>query len=213
MSEEAIIDDQSHYEVSLTAGQAFLAFVLLLLSLAASFAFGLMIGKGQGDERLAQAGSSIVHESGTGAERQPERLGETAVADGARFDSEAAEPASRPTPKPAAQPVKIREEAAPDAAVRESAPAGAVTPPVARPGSGPAVPHYAQLLSTSDQAKAEAFAARLINGGFLSAYVERGSNAKGPLYRVRVNFRSEQDARAAEAKLKTFSPDVWITKQ
>src|SRR5258706_13327946 len=54
MSEEAAVDDQSqsHYEISLTAGQAFVAFVLLLLSLAASFAFGLMIGKGQADERL-----------------------------------------------------------------------------------------------------------------------------------------------------------------
>src|ERR1051325_2051401 len=45
-------DDQSHYEISLTAGQAFLAFVLLLLSLAASFAFGLIVGRGQGDDRL-----------------------------------------------------------------------------------------------------------------------------------------------------------------
>src|SRR5438105_13047535 len=55
MSDESVAsinDDQSHYEISLTAGQAFVAFVLLLLSLAASFAFGLMIGKGQGDERL-----------------------------------------------------------------------------------------------------------------------------------------------------------------
>ena len=56
MSEEAIHhqhDDQSHYEISLTAGQAFLAFVLLLLSLAASFAFGLIVGRGQGDDRVA----------------------------------------------------------------------------------------------------------------------------------------------------------------
>src|SRR5258705_12277853 len=52
VSDEVLIDDQSHYEVSLTAGQAFIAFVLLLLSLAASFAFGLMIGRGQADERL-----------------------------------------------------------------------------------------------------------------------------------------------------------------
>src|SRR5712691_12221575 len=53
MSQEALsIDDQSHYEVSLTAGQAFLAFVLLLLSLAASFAFGLLIGRGQADDKL-----------------------------------------------------------------------------------------------------------------------------------------------------------------
>src|SRR4051794_37920765 len=52
MEEQHHTDDQSHYEISLTAGQAFIAFVLLLLSLAASFAFGLMIGKGQADERL-----------------------------------------------------------------------------------------------------------------------------------------------------------------
>src|ERR1051325_7347979 len=52
MEEQHHTDDQSHYEISLTAGQAFVAFVLLLLSLAASFAFGLMIGKGQADERL-----------------------------------------------------------------------------------------------------------------------------------------------------------------
>ena len=54
MSQEALsIDDQSHYEVSLTAGQAFLAFVLLLLSLAAAFAFGLLIGRGQADDKLS----------------------------------------------------------------------------------------------------------------------------------------------------------------
>src|SRR5688500_8409393 len=52
MEEQHHTDDQSHYEISLTAGQAFIAFVLLLLSLAASFAFGLMLGKGQADERL-----------------------------------------------------------------------------------------------------------------------------------------------------------------
>src|SRR5450755_1515170 len=52
VSDEVLIHDQSHYEVSLTAGQAFVAFVLLLLSLAATFAFGLMIGRGQADERL-----------------------------------------------------------------------------------------------------------------------------------------------------------------
>lgn len=51
--EEVLTDDQSHYEISLTAGQAFVAFVLLLLSLAASFAFGLLIGRGATDEHLA----------------------------------------------------------------------------------------------------------------------------------------------------------------
>src|SRR6266540_1183995 len=59
-----LVDDQSHYEVSLTAGQAFLAFVLLLLSLAASFAFGLLIGRGQIDDRLtARKEPAVVNEA------------------------------------------------------------------------------------------------------------------------------------------------------
>ncbi|MFZ2491305.1 MAG: hypothetical protein WA208_07455, partial [Thermoanaerobaculia bacterium] len=64
MSDENLQDDQSHYEISLTGGQAFVAFVLLLLSLTASFAFGLMIGKGQADSRLVvQREPSIVTEA------------------------------------------------------------------------------------------------------------------------------------------------------
>src|SRR5260221_14100338 len=68
MSEVHVSDDQSqsHYEISLTAGQAFVAFVLLLLSLAASFAFGLMIGKGQADERLVvRKEPAVVNETST----------------------------------------------------------------------------------------------------------------------------------------------------
>src|SRR5436305_3480901 len=71
MSEE-LVDDQSHYEVSLTAGQAFLAFVLLLLSLAASFAFGLMIGKGQADERLVvRKEPAVIQEGSATATKKP----------------------------------------------------------------------------------------------------------------------------------------------
>lgn len=64
MSEEVLTEDQSHYEISLTAGQAFVAFVLLLLSLAASFAFGLLIGKGQNDDHLAlKKDAAIISEA------------------------------------------------------------------------------------------------------------------------------------------------------
>jgi glutamine amidotransferase-like uncharacterized protein len=52
---------------------------------------------------------------------------------------------------------------------------------------------------------------KVINGGFNSAYVERGSTDKGPIFRVRVRFDSEAEARAAETKLREFSKDVWIT--
>jgi ATP-binding cassette subfamily B protein len=54
---------------------------------------------------------------------------------------------------------------------------------------------------------------RVIDRGFTAAYVERGMADKGPIYRVRVKFDSEIDARAAEPKLKEFSKDVWITSK
>ena len=90
------------------------------------------------------------------------------------------------------------------------APVVAVPAPVA--AAAPSVPYYAQLLSTGDKNTAETLAAKLIDHGFTSAYVERGANEKGPTYRVRVKFAGEAEAHAAEPKLKEFSKDVWITK-
>jgi cell division septation protein DedD len=175
MSEQALVDDQSHYEISLTAGQAFVAFVLLLLSLAASFAFGLMIGRGQADERLVvRKEPSVISEGSVVPKKAPGKIVELGV--------------TNDDFKPAASP--------------------AVIDPVATS----AVPTYAQLLSTSDQKTAEALAAKLIDGGFTAAYVERSTTDKGPVFRVRVKFPSEGEARAAEAKLKEFSNEVWITK-
>jgi hypothetical protein len=192
-AEELLTDDQSHYEVSLTAGQAFLAFVLLLLSLAASFAFGLMIGRGQADERLVVRDKPGVVNEAAVAPKKDARIVELGVADD---DFKAPE---APVEKAAVSAPKITEEPMPAAA--QPAP------------DAPAVPHYAQLLSSSDQKAAENLAAKLIDGGFTSAYVERGVTEKGPVFRVRVRFSSEAEARAAEERLKTFSKDVWITKQ
>jgi len=42
--------------------------------------------------------------------------------------------------------------------------------------------------------------------------VERGTTDKGMVYRVRVKFPSDAEAHVAEARLKTFSKDVWITR-
>ena len=195
MSEEVLTDDQSHYEVSLTAGQAFLAFVLLLLSLAASFAFGLMIGRGQADERLVvRKEPAIVNEaSAVGATKKPAgRIVELGVTD---------DDFKAPAPAPAADPApKITEE---PAVTTVDVPAVSTDP----------VPHYAQLASTSDQKSAENLAAKLIDKGFTSAYVERSSTEKGQIFRVRVKFASEAEARAAETRLREFSKEVWITKQ
>lgn len=199
-ADELLSDDQSHYEVSLTAGQAFLAFVLLLLSLAASFAFGLMIGRGQGDDRLtARKDPAAVNETAA-APKKSDRIVELGAAED---DFQAPSPAPEPKSRRAVAPAKITEEPMPVEAA-----------PVPVPASpAPAIPHHAQLLSSSDQKAAENLAAKLIDGGFSSAYVERGTSPKGPVFRVRVRFGSEAEARASEVKLRTFSKEVWITKQ
>jgi cell division septation protein DedD len=216
-------DDQSHYEISLTAGQAFVAFVLLLLSLAASFAFGLMIGRGQADERLVVRKEPAVINEGAAPVKKDGRIVELGVTND-EFKAPATEStadASAPlqpddamiTEEPAAKPdaAPTLASAVPAAATPEPA---ATAPTAAMPTAAmPAVTHYAQLLSSGDQKAAETLAAKLIDRGFTNAYVERGANEKGPLYRVRVKFPSEADARAAKTKLEEFSKDVWITKQ
>lgn len=224
MEEQHTADDQSHYEISLTAGQAFVAFVLLLLSLAASFAFGLMLGKGQADDRLVVKKETPVV---TEASVLPKKNAGEIVELGVQAD-DFQEPATETTETTAsAAPAEttdtaavIEETAAPAAPAAEVVATAAPAHPVATPAPAPAssapapaarVPHFAQLLSTGDQKTAETLAVRVINRGFTSAYVERGATDKGPIYRVRVRFDSEADARAAEPKLKEFSKEVWIT--
>ena len=217
MEEQHHTDDQSHYEISLTAGQAFIAFVLLLLSLAASFAFGLMIGKGQADERLVvRKDMPVVTEASLAPAEQKKPEGR--IVEVPPDDEEEAPPTE--TTAAAADTTAPVIEEQPAAATTET---GGGTPP-SQPAGTPALqstpalqtpgtPVYAQLLSTGDQKTAEALAARVIERGYSSAYVERGSTDKGPIYRVRVKFASEGEARAAEPKLREFSKEVWITSK
>ncbi|HYI13629.1 MAG TPA: SPOR domain-containing protein [Thermoanaerobaculia bacterium] len=234
MVEEHTADDQSHYEISLTAGQAFVAFVLLLLSLAASFAFGLMLGKGQADERLVvRKETPVVTEANVVPKKNQGEIVELGVtADD--FEEGTEDPEAIPTDSSVTVAPVVEEEAAtstaaaapPPVATASAEPAPVTPAPVVTTPVAPAhtasahaasaqvgqkVPHLAQLLSTSDQKIAEAMAVKLINRGFNTAYVERGATDKGAVYRVRVRFDSEPDARAAEPKLKEFSKEVWIT--
>lgn len=226
MEEQHAVDDQSHYEISLTAGQAFVAFVLLLLSLAASFAFGLMLGKGQADERLVvRKETPVVTEAALIPKKNAGEIVELGVA---ADDFEEAETDSAATTSATDTGVTTTDTAVVEepatATIAEATPVAtpapqqtpAAAPVVATPAPAPApaaagVPHIAQLLSTGDQKVAEALAVKVINRGFNTAYVERGSTEKGPVYRVRVRFASEAAARAAEGKLREFSKDVWIT--
>lgn len=217
------VDDQSHYEISLTAGQAFVAFVLLLLSLAAAFAFGLVIGKGQADDRLVvRRDQPVVTEASLLPKKDAGRIVELGVAadDFEDGDANAAPPAEAAPVETALADAAVPAELVTPARV-EPAPTATPTPAQPEPRSAvtvdapkPAearVPHIAQLLSTTDQKTAEALAVRLIENGFNTAYVERGSNEKGAIFRVRVRFDSESAARAAEAKLRAYSSEVWIT--
>lgn len=188
-------DDSSHYEISLTAGQAFIAFVLLLFSLAAAFAFGVIVGKGQFDDQVAAA---------TPVQERP-RVQEARVTD-LSSSNKARQLVDMPAP------VIVEEEHSfpTETAAVETAP----VPVIERPVSLDPVPHFAQLLSTADAQAAEQLAAKLIEGGFSSAYVERTTSPRGMVHRVRVKFPSETDARRAVTRLRSFAGgEIWIAKQ
>jgi cell division septation protein DedD len=221
VSDEVLMDDSSHYEVSLTAGQAFIAFVLLLLSLAATFAFGLMIGRGQADERLVVRKEPAVVNEGSviAAKKNPGKLVDLGIGN----DDFKAPPAAALTMTETAPPAAITE--APVVPLTESAsspstttavvaeaPKPVVKAPVKPTAAAPSGPVYAQLLVTSDQKTADALAAKLIDHGFMTSYVERSISEKGTTFRVRVKFPSDAEARSSEAKLKELSKDVWFVK-
>jgi len=229
VSDEVLIDDQSHYEVSLTAGQAFVAFVLLLLSLAASFAFGLMIGKGQADERLIVRKEPAVINEGSviTSKKNDGKLIDLGVGND-DFKAPATASAATVTAAPAptitegtitplteSAPAPVTATAAPIAEApkpiaKPVAPVAEASKPAAKPATVPASagPAYAQLLVTGDQKTADALAAKAIDHGFMTTYVERA----GTSFKVRVKFNSEAEARANEAKLKEISKDVWFVK-
>ncbi len=213
--EDQQLNDDSHYEISLTATQAFVAFVLLLLSLAASFAFGVMVGRGQLDPSAAKKPDGA--ETTVIAERpMPAMTTETATeaVEEAQPEVPAAEAGQKVEITPAlatAAPAPATETAP----ARATPPAPAVVPPPATTTAAPATtpgPAWAQLLATSDAKRAEALAAKLIDVGFTSAFVDRVKGEKGTIHRVRVRFKSEAEARAAVPKLQPYTTEkVLVT--
>lgn len=212
MANHPVPDDSSHYEISLTAGQAFIAFVLLLCSLGAAFAFGILVGRDQLDERLVVRRDPAIITEGDSSE--PGRIVELGVP----------EPASKTLPPVRSeQPVGIEELAPTPAPTRDFNPepvpidprperqSPPPSPPTTLPAGG--TPAIAQVLSSTEQRAAENLAAKLIDSGFQTAYVERVENAGAMIFRVRVRFPSEAEARAASARLKSISgTDPWITR-
>lgn len=215
MSDDLITDDSSHYEISLTAGQAFIAFVLLLFSLAAAFAFGLIIGRGQGDDRLVVRREPAVISEGTAPEDS--RIVE--------LDQERAPMDPQPnevpvvleddSPRPATETGGESPARPPSETSAPPATAPPAQPPAEQPPrSEPSGPVFAQVLSSTEARAAENLAARLIESGFNTAYVERVATPNGMIYRVRVRFPSEEEARGAAARLRAITgSEPWITRQ
>jgi len=214
-------DDSSHYEVSLTATQAFAAFLLLLGSLGASFAFGIMIGRGRGDDRLVvRREPSIVSEGQArpNANRIVE-LGVTPTSDDQELPATASSPAILEEPG-SSPPTETSDPTGEGSALPANvdASAGSISPTLKSPvtpapinGGGP--PYFAQLISTAEAKVAEGLAARMIEGGFTSAYVERVNSDRGLTYRVRVRFPSQAEARAALPSLRRYTTgEIWITR-
>jgi hypothetical protein len=218
---EHVQDDSTHYELTLTAGQAFIAFVLLLFSLGAAFAFGIMIGRGGDSDRLViRRDSGVVTEAATvegkGDETNIVELGVTST-----------DLSTAPILDPLATPPEVVAETtatspnlapleAPIVAAAEPAPAEVAERPAPVPVAvtTPAVPHFVQLFSSGDGKAAEALAAKVIDAGFTNTFVERIPGEHGTVYRVRVKYPSEEAARAAAEKLKAYvKAEPWVTKQ
>lgn len=210
MVDEPIHDDSSYYEISITAGQAFLGVVLLIASLAAAFAFGIIVGEARGKTNLTERARPPVILEGEGSDRgtivelgvekEPFESGDSPGEDTTIEEPELIEGGA--TPNVADEPAA-------------GAPELTVPGPSAAPQSPPAssVPYVAQILSTTEQEPAERLAARLIDAGFSNAYVERVPSEPGMLYRVRVRFGSENEARAAVERLKPYAPgEIWVSR-
>lgn len=208
MRDDPMQDDSSHYEISLTAGQAFTAFVLLLLSLAASFAFGVIIGRGGSPQPPPTTPEAKITENATGPSAHAPAV-ELPVSESASETKTVKEPkAFTPKRSHTAKPT-------PPAAVPHIAEGSAKPTPPKAPGATSApVPYFAQILSTREGPAAEALAAKMINDGFKTAYVERVPSDGGMIYRVRVRFPSESAARAAVSRLRGYAPgEIWVTHE
>lgn len=213
MADHPVPDDSSHYEISLTAGQAFIAFVLLLCSLGAAFAFGILVGRGQLDERLVvRRDPAVITEADPSEAGRIVDLGAREPAPPATATRDFTQPAIgieelAPTPAPGSEFIAEPAPAVPEPERQSPPPSEAATPPA----GGEAV--IAQVLSSTEQRAAENLAAKLIDSGFETAYVERVESGGTMIHRVRVRFRSEAEARAAASRLKSLSgTEPWITR-
>jgi len=218
----AVEEHRTHYQLSFTAKQALLLFVLLIGALGVAYFLGLMTGlsgRTAGPEQVAAAGGTPTP--------TPEPLEFPRAVRGVS-------PGKGGVPNPS--PPAVTPSPAPPSSTSLAAPGPTATPglqmfddgpPAARPTSAPAAPHakapaarpaqpaapafWVQALSANSEKEAHAKRDRLAAHGF-PATVVPGPGPHGRVYRVRVGpFPNRDEAQKAASKLKAREKlEPWI---
>ncbi len=220
-------ESRTHYQISLTAGQAVGLFVGLLGALGVAFFFGLMAGlsgrPAAGAEKPGPAEAAERTEVEAG-EPTPTIIAAPAASSGpSRTELAGGPPAAEPTVPATLRPF---EDGAGDESfpvpvagrTADSATPGGSTkapPPAARPPAPAPGKVWVQVASLSSHDEATTLGARLSKHGF-HAVVLAGSGSKGKVYRVRVGpYRTEEEAGKAASRLSRNEKikEPWIVPE
>jgi DedD protein len=207
-------EPRTHYQISLTSGQAAGAFILFVVLLLASYFLGLLTGlSGRGEKPPARLAAAAPGPTPSPEPSFPKPvLGVTPR--GAR-PAPSPSPAVEPSPAATAtiQLFSDRTSSEPTQAPASSAKAGAARA-AARPTPRPteAAGFWVQVDSLSSKDQAESRRKGLAAAGFKATIVP-GSGPKGPVYRIRTGpYTTREEAEKAAAKLadKAKVKQPWV---
>jgi DedD protein len=217
-------EHRTHYQLSFTAKQALLLFVLLIGALGVAYFLGLMTGlsgRPAGPEQVAAVGATATP---TAEPLEfPRAVRGVSPGKGAALPSApAVTPSPAPpsstslaSPGPTATPGLQLFDDGPPSARPTSAPAPAAPPrakaPSGRPSEAAGSAFWVQALSANSEKEAHAKRDRLAAHGFPSTVVP-GPGPHGRVYRVRVGpFPNRDEAQKAASKLKAREKlEPWI---
>ncbi len=209
-------EPRTHYQISLTAGQAVGLFVGLLAALGVAFFFGLMAGlSGRSPANAGEPGPVAVAERGDAGVSEPTPAIVPAPATSSSAPSRTELAGGAPGPEPTAPstlrpfedgageepfPAPVAGQAADSATSK--APAKAAVAAARPPAAAPPGKVWVQVASLSSHDEASALSAMLSKHGFHTVVLS-GSGSKGSrIYRVRVGpYRTEEEAGKAAARL------------
>jgi len=209
-------EPRTHYQISLTSGQAAGAFVVLVILLLVSYFLGLLTGLSGREEKAARVAAAAAPTP------SPEPAFPKPVLGVAPRGGRPAPPSPVPSPVPSAASTPAIQLFS-DRTASEPTHAPAAAPPrpatgkaaAARPTARPtqaATGFWVQVDSLSSKEQAESRRQGLAAAGFKAAIVP-GSGPKGPVYRIRTGpYATREEAERAAAKLaeKAKVKQPWV---